>query len=227
MGPSECEPEFRFPSRQRGAMLAREAKVVATPGRSDALINRSRLIDAAREVFAERGFAAEMREIADRAGLGIGTIYRNFATKEDLAEAVVERLLDEAPGLAAEALAAKTPAEGVQLLLDRMWTGFEQYGWLFDMLFVRADRDLESQPAFQERLGAFIPVFERAQAAGALRADFEPAAMVVCLRSLFYAYRVLQQKQGPAYARAQVESLFLRGVLASSDRPEPPDTAER
>ncbi|MCC6382382.1 MAG: TetR/AcrR family transcriptional regulator [Dehalococcoidia bacterium] len=194
--------------------------MVASPGRSDALANRSRLIEAARQVFAERGFEAEMKEIAARAGVGVGTIYRNFATKEDLAEAVVERLLDEAPALAAEALATEAPADGVLLLLQSMWDGFEQYGWLFDMLFVRSGRELEQEPAFRERLAAFVPVFARAQAAGALRSDLDPTAMVVCLRSLFYAYRVLRQERGPEYARKQLQALFLVGVVSADEGSE-------
>lgn len=61
--------------------------------RSDASANRLRLITAARDLFAERGLDTEMKEIAERAGVGIGTIYRNFATKDDLVEAVLDEVV--------------------------------------------------------------------------------------------------------------------------------------
>lgn len=59
------------------------------PQRSDAARNRARLLAAAAEVFAERGLDAGVGEIADRAGVGRGTLFRNFPTKQDLIAAVL------------------------------------------------------------------------------------------------------------------------------------------
>jgi AcrR family transcriptional regulator len=65
------------------------------PLRADAERNRRRLIDAAVEVFAERGLEASTAEIARRAGVGQGTVFRRFPTKDDLVAAiVVDRLTD-------------------------------------------------------------------------------------------------------------------------------------
>ncbi len=61
--------------------------------RSDALANRQRLVQAAREVFSERGTHADIKEIVERAGVGIGTVYRNFATKEDLLAEIVTSVM--------------------------------------------------------------------------------------------------------------------------------------
>src|ERR1700733_7693879 len=58
------------------------------PKRADALRNYERLIAAAREAFAEGGTATSLEEIARRAGVGIGTLYRNFPSRRDLLEAV-------------------------------------------------------------------------------------------------------------------------------------------
>src|SRR5689334_14941444 len=75
--------------------------------RSDALRNRARVLDAAEEVLAEQGLTARMDEIARRAGVGVGTVYRHFATKEDLWRAIVlartDVLLAEAERLRSEA----------------------------------------------------------------------------------------------------------------------------
>lgn len=55
-----------------------------TRTRTDAVANRQRILDSARKVFARKGLAAEMREIADEAGVAVGTLYRHFASREDL-----------------------------------------------------------------------------------------------------------------------------------------------
>ena len=72
------------------------------PLRSDAERNRQRLLEVAQEVFAREGLAVPIDEIARRAGLGVGTLYRHFPTKEALFEAIVvgrvERLAGSGPG---------------------------------------------------------------------------------------------------------------------------------
>ncbi|SNY31343.1 TetR/AcrR family transcriptional regulator [Paractinoplanes atraurantiacus] len=65
------------------------------PLRRDAQINRDRIIRAAQEVFAERGLAGTFHDIADRAGVGLGTVYRRFPTKEELVEVVFAQRLAE------------------------------------------------------------------------------------------------------------------------------------
>jgi AcrR family transcriptional regulator len=50
-------------------------------------------LDAARDLFAERGVQAEMKDIAERAGVGVGTLYRNFATKDDLVAALIAEVV--------------------------------------------------------------------------------------------------------------------------------------
>jgi len=64
------------------------------PLRADAARNRAKILDAAREVFSEHGRDAQMDEIARRAGVGVGTVYRNFPTKQSLAIAIVEQRFD-------------------------------------------------------------------------------------------------------------------------------------
>lgn len=186
--------------------------MTAQASRSDAVANRERLIEAAREVFAERGFAAEMKEIAERAGVGIGTIYRNFATKEELAEALCMQLIDEVPALAEEALAQQEPMAGIHVILGHLWDGFERYGWLFYILATRSGDALARVEQQSEPLRALTPVFQRALDAGCLSADTDALTMVICLRSLFYPYRALRAEVGAERAREQLEAFFLRGL---------------
>jgi AcrR family transcriptional regulator len=84
------------------------------PLRADAQRNRKRLLDAAAEVFAEHGLEASTAEIARRAGVGHGTVFRRFPTKDDLVAAIVVDRLGEINATARGLLAAP-PAEGAVL----------------------------------------------------------------------------------------------------------------
>ena len=77
------------------------------PGlRADARRNRARILAAAGQVFAERGASASTEEVARRAGVAVGTVFRHFPTKDDLLRAIMkdllQRLSDEASSLAAD-----------------------------------------------------------------------------------------------------------------------------
>ena len=73
------------------------------PLRADARRNRARVLDVAREVFAAEGLTVPIDEIARRAGLGIGTVYRHFPTKEALFEAIVLDRIERLTALAESA----------------------------------------------------------------------------------------------------------------------------
>jgi len=99
--------------------------VAERPLRADARRNRERVLAAARAAFAESGFAVPLDEIAVRAGVGPGTVYRHFPTKEALFEAVAlarvqdlvadarARAADPEPGTAFEGFLARLAAEAV------------------------------------------------------------------------------------------------------------------
>ncbi|KWX69179.1 TetR/AcrR family transcriptional regulator [Mycobacterium sp. NAZ190054] len=85
----------------------------ATGLRKDAERNRRRIIAAARELCATRGLEATLNEVAHHAGLGVGTVYRRFPTKEALFEAIFEEGVDQLVVLAESALEAEDSLEGL------------------------------------------------------------------------------------------------------------------
>ena len=83
------------------------------PLRRDAEVNLARILVAARDVFAEQGYEASMERIAERAEVGVGTLYRRFPTKADLFEAVVDAAKERNRAIAEEVLAEVAPGEAV------------------------------------------------------------------------------------------------------------------
>lgn len=82
--------------------------------RADAERNRARLIDAAKSVFATRGGAASLEEVARTAGVGIGTLYRHFPTRDALIEAVYRNESDQLVRAASELAANRSPVEALR-----------------------------------------------------------------------------------------------------------------
>jgi AcrR family transcriptional regulator len=100
---------------------------LARPLRSDAERNRVRILDAAADVLAQEGLDAPVEEIARRAGVGIGTVYRRFPTKEALVAAVADSLVDAVRTIAADALDA-APGEGFEQFLRGVAGLSSRYG---------------------------------------------------------------------------------------------------
>ena len=73
--------------------------------RVDAQRNRDRIVEVAREVFREQGYDASLDEVAKRAGVGPGTLYRHFPTRENLLDAIMQSWVDRVDEAAAETLA--------------------------------------------------------------------------------------------------------------------------
>ncbi|BCW90986.1 hypothetical protein sos41_41630 [Alphaproteobacteria bacterium SO-S41] len=99
---------------------------VARRPRADALRNRERLIDAAKAAFGEVGPDVSLEEIARRTGVGIGTLYRHFPTRDAIIEAVYRREVDQLAAAARSLLAEVRPAEAfsrwLHLSLDYLAT---------------------------------------------------------------------------------------------------------
>ena len=89
------------------------------PLRRDAELNLERILDAARDLFAEEGYGVSMEQIAARAGVGVGTLYRRFPNKEDLLGAVTTAATDRVRQLAEEVLADEPEDRALFVFLRR------------------------------------------------------------------------------------------------------------
>jgi AcrR family transcriptional regulator len=107
-------------SPDKGSADARSGPATATlsrPLRSDALKNRERLLAAAGQVFEEKGLEASVADVARLAGVGMGTLYRRFPSKEALIEALVSEVLEATIAMAREA-AARPDGTGLEHFLQ-------------------------------------------------------------------------------------------------------------
>jgi AcrR family transcriptional regulator len=139
--------------------------------RADAQRNRERIIAAAVEVFAEHGLEASTAEIAERAGVGEATLFRRFASKDDLIMAIVEAQMDEVIELAADCVENSDPADGV----ERFLTAMIEHS-VADRGVLESTKDAcMVKPGLQSRrreiLNLLTELVKRGQAAGTIRAD--------------------------------------------------------
>jgi len=143
------------------------------PLRSDARRNRQKVLAAARAVFSEHGREAQMDDVARRAEVGVGTVYRHFPTKEALIEAL---MVDSFQAIAAQATAALEIEDPWEAFASVLWRGAE---------IMSSDRALSevfaSIPGAMDDASTTVDglrqsmatLMQRAQSAGVLREDAE------------------------------------------------------
>jgi AcrR family transcriptional regulator len=147
------------------------------PKRADARRNHEKLVAAARAVFTEAGTSAPLEDVADRAGVGIGTLYRHFPTRQALLEAVY---LDEVEAMAraADSLSELPPWDALSHWLHQ-YVGFAGTKRALNEALVEAAPDSNVLLACRTALlNAGTALVERAQRAGAVRADTSFADVV-------------------------------------------------
>jgi AcrR family transcriptional regulator len=144
------------------------------PLRRDAERNRQRILEAARDAFAEDGLAVTLDEIARRAGVGVGTVYRRFADKEQLIDALFEERIGEVVALAEAALTCDDAWEGLISFLES-WTEAHADDRGLKEVALSGTHGLERVARARELMvPPLTRLVERAQEQGTLRGDLEP-----------------------------------------------------
>lgn len=140
--------------------------------RADAVANRARILEAAEAVFSAEGVAVPIDKVAERAGVGVGTVYRHFPTKEDLFEAIAMTRLE---GLLAQARVAANAADAGQAFFSFLHE-FASLALakhdLYDAMGA-AGLDLKARcgAKLEEMKACLGLLLSRSQSSGAVRAD--------------------------------------------------------
>lgn len=191
-------------------------------GRSDARANRQKLLEAARDLFAERGVQAEMKDVADRAGVGVGTLYRNFATKDDLITALIAEVVSGFQAAFEEAEREPDARKAILALLRFGWTLAEEHGSLMEALFAAGHDKHEAADGLHENV---LRILERGAEQGTLRNDVPPDFMMNFLdRTMPFVYLDMRKEWGTDLTARYAERMLL-SALTGGDWPEDGDPA--
>ncbi|CRZ17894.1 TetR/AcrR family transcriptional regulator [Mycolicibacterium neworleansense] len=145
--------------------------------RKDAERNRQRVLDAARELFAEKGLEATLNDVARYANVGVGTVYRRFATKEELIEAIFVDGMEQLTALAETALQHEDSWQGFAWYVEKMCEITATDRGLREIAFSKSyggDRVKACQEGLVPVLGKLV---ERAQSDGYLRPELSSTDM--------------------------------------------------
>lgn len=149
------------------------------PLRKDAERNRQRILDAARELFAERGLEPSLNDVAHHAGVGVGTVYRRFASKEELLETLFEESLHELTNLAEIALQQPDSWDALAWYVERMCALTATDRGLREIAFSKTCGGVRVQAAQELLVPVLTRLVERAQGDGHVRPDLSPTDMPV------------------------------------------------
>lgn len=172
--------------------------------RSDARENRARILAAAREAFAEDG-STSMNQVAQRAGVGAGTLYRNFPTREALVLAVyqdeVERIIGAVPGLLAE----MPPLEALRRWTTGLVEAMRRKHGLGDALSAGAHQAIAEQ-TYGPVVAAITELLDAGKRDGSIRQDADPGDFLQLTGALWRA------ASGPEDRSPRMLALILDGL---------------
>ena len=182
--------------------------------RRDAVRNYHRILEAAREVLGESGADACMEEIAARAGVGVGTVYRRFASKDALVDELLQLVLDEVLQSTERAL-ARTGGHGLEELLRALGQSFADHARYANLLLERS-----ADAATGRRIRAAIDeLTARATAAGTVNPGITPGdvvALVWAMRGLVQAAGEVAPGAWQRFLDIQLAGMRAEGPLSSA-----------
>ncbi|MEV7422553.1 TetR/AcrR family transcriptional regulator [Streptomyces sp. NPDC091212] len=181
MSPSEPTP-----SGAQAAPAPAAAVDAGRPARSDARRNREKLLAAARAAFVAAEGTVALEAIARDAGVGIGTLYRHFPTREALVEAVYAAELDDVTACAPALLAEFPPEVALRVWVDRYAAFVATKRGMVDTLRAGWASGTMATPTTRERVTAVLAtILADGARTGSLRADVEPEDVTAMLLGVF------------------------------------------
>ncbi|MCW2225258.1 AcrR family transcriptional regulator [Bradyrhizobium japonicum] len=157
--------------------------------RADAVRNRERVLEAAKVVFNAGGPEASLEAVAKRAGVGIGTLYRHFPTREDLFEAVYRREVEQLSELAEQLKNAEDPVDALRRWLRSNVEFVATKKGMSAALALTFQSSSELAAFSMDRLTRAIgSLLDRAVAAGQMRGDVSPEDLLRALVGMCYMH---------------------------------------
>lgn len=157
--------------------------------RADAVRNRERVLEAAKTVFSAGGPEASLEAVAKRAGVGIGTLYRHFPTREDLFEAVYRREVEQLSELAEQLKNAKDPVDALRRWLRSNVEFVATKKGMSAALALTFQSSSELAAFSMDRLTKAIgSLLDRAVAAGQMRGDVSPEDLLRAFFGMCYMH---------------------------------------
>ena len=186
--------------------------------RADAERNRQRLISAAQALFRERGLDVGVAEIAQRAGVGRGTLFRNFPTKQDLIAAIVIERMKEATEYGRTLLDAPDAGEALFGFLEEIVGRQQLDRCLFDAVADTFLANEEIRAAHAAVLRGLDDLLTRAKEAGAVRSDVGAMDVLMLVKGVCEAASALAAIE-PAIVGRQLDLVRAAISVSAADRP--------
>lgn len=181
--------------------------------RADAERNRVRIVEAALDLFAQRGLSVSLEEVAAHAGVGVGTLYRRFGERDALIAAVFLHRVNDFAEHAERACDDADPWQGLVFLVTYAGESFTANRGLAEVLTRRDHRDSRLMIGSDRIEKCLRTVFLRAHAVGALRQDVAATDLVVILQMIASVVRLTEEAAPGTWRRYR--DLLLDSVRAS------------
>src|SRR3954468_24555912 len=194
--------------------MASQSTAALRKPRADAVRNRDRVLEAAKAVFSAGGSDASLEAVAKRAGVGIGTLYRHFPTREALFEAVYRREVDQLSELAEQLKGAPEPLDALRRWMKaNVELVATKKGMISALaLAVQASSELYAY-SFDRLTKAIGTLLDRAVAAGEIRADLGPEDLLRALIGMCY----LHDQPGWQSTVLRLMDVFIDGLRVKAE----------
>jgi len=188
------------------------------PTRSDAVANREAILEAARQLLAEKGLAAEIREIAERAGVGVGSLYRHFESREGLISAVMQAAAEDLVQRLHVAAGQKDPKAALREMIHAAAGLFERFGVLTEVMLRGQTNELPDHKteALPDLIDLTASVLQRGIEDGSFRSDLDVPVAIAALSSIVQSGMLLALASRRTYSGAAdaAADFFLAAISA-------------